>query len=119
MNYNDFDKTKAFKLLQSLAASGSDFSVKKLLTADRVKNYNAPIVKDLFYNWAAKSVDEKILDALQDLSNEQELIPKYKSILEGFAANTGEGRMVLHHLLRSAGGKSALKKPSGQGQRKS
>jgi glucose-6-phosphate isomerase len=65
----------------------------------------------LVYSWAAKAVDEAALRALQSLSEEQELIPKYRALLDGELMNTGEGRKVLHHLLRGGGGKAATGNP--------
>ena len=107
MKYMDLDKTNAYKLLGDLAAAGKGFDFKKVLCAERVKNCSVPIGEGLVYNWAAKAVDEKILDALQVLADEQELIAKYRALLEGEVMNTGEGRKVLHHLMRSPDGKTA------------
>ena len=106
MNYIDLDKTRAFGRLMDLAPAGKNFDFKKVLTGERVKKCGIPLGKELFFNWAAKAVDEKTLDALQALSDEQELIAKYRSLLEGEVMNTGEGRKVLHHLLRSPDGKT-------------
>jgi glucose-6-phosphate isomerase len=60
----------------------------------------------LSYNWAAKAADDPVLAALQSLADEQECIAKYEALLNGEVMNSGEGRLVLHQLLRS-GEKSA------------
>jgi glucose-6-phosphate isomerase len=109
MNYTDLDKTGVYKRLLGLAA-GRDFDLNKALTPQRVRQCSVPLGEGLIFNWAAKAVDEKTLDALQALADEQELIAKYRALLEGELMNTGEGRKVLHHLLRSQDGKAATGK---------
>jgi glucose-6-phosphate isomerase len=108
MRYIDFDKTESCKKLSALPAAGKDFST--LLTAARIKSARVAAGGGLTYSWAAKGVGQAELDALQALADEQELIPKYRALLEGAIVNTGENRMVLHHLLRSQGGLSATGK---------
>ena len=110
MNYNDLDKTAAYRQLFKFASAGKDFDLKKILSAERIKRCNVPIGEGLTYNWAAKAVDEKILDALCALADEQELVAKYRALQEGELMNTGEGRMVLHHLMRSPDGMTATGK---------
>ena len=105
MKYLDLDKTISFKRLTLLA--GRDFNLKNVLTAERVKNCEVSLGAGLIYNWAAKALDSEILDALQALADEQELTAKYRALLEGEVMNTGEGRKVLHHLLRGGDGKTA------------
>ena len=111
MEYNNFDKTETFKELSSLAVSAKFFDFKNKLTAERVEKCSVPLLAGsasnvLTYNWAAKAIDDKILESLKKIAAEQELIAKYKSLLEGEIINTGENRMVLHQLLRSPDGKS-------------
>ena len=43
--------------------------------AERVKKYSVPMAAGLAYNYAAKEVDETVLDALSKLADEAELIP--------------------------------------------
>jgi glucose-6-phosphate isomerase len=112
MKFIDLDKTEAYKRLMNLATEGKEFDFKKNLTNERVKNSFVPLTgastdrQKLIFNWAAKAVDEKVLDALQVLADEQELNAKYQALLEGEVMNTGEGRKVLHHLLRRSDGKT-------------
>ena len=108
MNYIDLDKTLSYKRLKDQAGKG--FNLKSVLSKERVKNSEVALGEGLVFNWAAKAVDDQVLDALQALADEQELIPKYTSLLEGGVMNTGEGRKVLHHLLRRADGKAATGK---------
>jgi glucose-6-phosphate isomerase len=108
MRYIDFDKTESYQKLSALPATGKDFSV--LLTAERVRAARVAAGGGLTYSWAAKGVEQAELDALQAAADEQELIPKYRALLEGETVNTGENRKVLHHLLRSRDGRSATGK---------
>jgi len=110
MKYIDMDKTAAYKWLRGLAENGRNFNFKQALTSERIKQCDLPLASNaegLFYNWAAKAVDDETLDALAALAQEQEAVAKYRALVEGEVMNTGEGRKVLHHLLRSAGGKAA------------
>ena len=68
--------------------------------AERVKNYNTPMAAGLNYNYAAKEVDETVLSALAELADEAQLIDKFQELYNGAVINTGEKRMVLHHLAR-------------------
>ena len=109
MRYIDFDKTGTYKKLSALPAAGKDFSA--LLTAERVRGARIAAGGGLTYSWAAKAVERAELDALQALAEEQELIARYRALLEGEIVNTGENRMALHHLLRSPDGLSATGRP--------
>ena len=96
MNYVDFDKTNALKALEGCPKA----KIKDILSADRVKSANIALGGGLTYNWAAMPIDECILKGLQDLSDEMELIEKYKALLSGEMMNPGEKRLVLHQLTR-------------------
>ena len=110
MKYVDLDKTAAHKRLTDLAAAGKNFNFKGSLNSERVGQCNTPLAEGLVLNWAARAVDGKILDALRALADEQELVAKYRALLEGEIMNTGEGRKVLHQLLRSPDGRAATGK---------
>ncbi|GHU56428.1 hypothetical protein FACS189442_4990 [Spirochaetia bacterium] len=108
MKYIDFDQTGAYKKLQALAPAGKKFDFASRLDAARVEKSLTPIAAGLTYSWAAKAVDEGVLKILQELSDEQELIGKYKALLDGEVINTGEKREVLHQLLRGQLGKPVI-----------
>lgn len=42
--------------------------------ADRVKNYSIPMVEGLTYNYAAKAVDNQVLEVLAKLAEEAQLV---------------------------------------------
>jgi glucose-6-phosphate isomerase len=102
--YNRLDETKAFPRLAALKVP----SIDTLLTAERVAVCDIPMGADLVYNWAAAPVDENVFALLSDLAKEQELIEKFKLLADGEIMNTGEHRMVLHHLARGMLGKSVV-----------
>ena len=68
--------------------------------AERVKNYSIPMAAGLVYNYAAKQVDGKVLDALVKLAEEAQLGEKFTALYNGEVINTGEKRFVLHHMTR-------------------
>ena len=68
--------------------------------AERVKNYNVPMACGLNYNYAAKKVDSEVLNALVKLADEAQLADKFKALYNGEVINTGEKRLVLHHMTR-------------------
>ncbi|MDR0487643.1 MAG: glucose-6-phosphate isomerase [Treponema sp.] len=107
MQFINFDKTAAYKRLAEHAASGI-FDFRGKLDAGRVGECLAPMAAGLTYSWAAKAVDEKTVKLLQELAVEQELIGKYRALLDGEVFNTGEKRKVLHHLLRGEQGKPVI-----------
>jgi len=98
MLYNNLENTVVYKKLAEQAVTAFDFRVK--LNGKRVRDCIVPMAAGLNFSWAAKSVDEDQIKLLQELSDEQELITKYKALLNGEMMNTGEKRKVLHHLLR-------------------
>ena len=68
--------------------------------AERASDYSTPMAEGLSFNYAAKQVDETVLAALAELADEAQLIDKFEELYTGAVINTGEKRMVLHHLAR-------------------
>lgn len=108
ITYTNFDKAASYAKLLSLAPRGKNFNFVENLTAQRVQSCVVPMALGLTYSWAAKAVDEPILDALQALAEEQELVAKYQTLVDGAVMNPGEKRLVLHHLLRGRLGKPVI-----------
>ncbi|MDR2177716.1 MAG: glucose-6-phosphate isomerase [Treponema sp.] len=111
MNYRNFDETAAWRRLSALAGNYKTFDYRRVLDAGRVENFRTPMAGGLTFSWAAKTVDGALLKVLGELAEEQELIAKYRALLEGEVVNTGEKRKVLHHLLRSRDGRAHTGKP--------
>lgn len=98
-----------WKNLDTLASFGELAKVQKVNLveamsgqngADRVKKYSIPMAEGLTYNYAAKQVDDQVIDALEKLAAEAELSDKFAELYNGAVINTGENRLVLHHLTR-------------------
>ena len=68
--------------------------------AERVKNYSVSMTEGLDYNYAAKEVDDTVIDALAKLADEAQLVDKFEALYNGEVINTVENRLVLHHLTR-------------------
>ena len=68
--------------------------------AKRVKNYSVPMGAGMDFNFGARPVDDKILAAMKDFAAEAQLVEKFAQLYNGAVINTGEKRLVLHHLTR-------------------
>ena len=109
ISWENLDTLGSFKKLQSLRGA---VSLKGVLgagdAATRVKDYSVPMAEGLAYNYAAKQVNEQVLNVLSDLAKEAQLNEKFEALYNGEVVNTGEGRMVLHQLTRGQLGKDVL-----------
>ena len=74
----------------------------------RVQKYKVPMAAGLTYSFAAKQVDDAVLTALCKLAEEAQLASKFEELYNGAVINTGEKRLVLHHLTRGQLGKPVL-----------
>ncbi len=95
---DSFKKLKEAKKPVSIAKALSGAS-----GAKRVTDFSIPMGRDndgLFYNYAAKQVDKSILATFKALTKEAQLLEKFEALYNGDIINTGEKRMVLHHLTR-------------------
>ncbi|GAB1432642.1 glucose-6-phosphate isomerase [Spirochaetota bacterium] len=54
----------------------------------------------LAYSYATMDIDDATIDMLCNISQELDLQGQYRAMLSGEIMNSGEGRMVLHHLTR-------------------
>ena len=74
----------------------------------RVKEYTVSLGAGLDYNYGACPVNGAILDKLAALAKEAQLFEKFEALYNGAVINTGENRMVLHHLCRGQLGEKVL-----------
>ena len=86
-----------WKNLDTLASFGELAKVQKVNLveamsgqngADRVKKYSVPMAEGLTYNYAAKQVDDQVIDALEKLAAEAELSDKFAELYNGAVINT-------------------------------
>ncbi len=96
MKFKNIDKTDAYARLMTLQPK----DLATVLDKERIKAYQIAAAGGLTYNYASMPVDKQSLAVLQDLADEQQLIKKYRAVLSGETMNTGENRLVLHHLTR-------------------
>ena len=96
INWKNLDTLKAYGELSEV----NEVKLADVMSADRVKAYSVPMAEGLTYNYAAKQVDDKVLDVLAKLAKEAQLSEKFKALYEGAVVNTGEKRLVLHHMTR-------------------
>ena len=90
-SFEELSKVEKVNLAQEMAGEHG---------ADRVKNYSIPMAEGLAYNYAAKQVDDTVLAALKKLAEEAQLAEKFEALYNGEVVNTGEKRLVLHHMTR-------------------
>ena len=104
----DLDKLASWK---KTAQSGR-VDLKKVMEGEeglkRVQQYKVPMAAGLTYSYAAKQVDDEILKALCDLAKEAQLASKFEELYNGAVINTGEKRLVLHHLTRGQLGDAVI-----------
>ena len=97
--YHALEKTAPVRLAEVMAGESG---------ASRVRRYSVPMAGGLSYNYAAKAVNDDILDALAKLADEAQLTEKYEALYSGEMINTGEKRLVLHQLTRGQLGGAVL-----------
>jgi len=68
--------------------------------AQRVRTYTAPMGAGMDFNYGARAVDDNILELLAKFAQEAQLTEKFAALYNGEVINTGEKRMVLHHMCR-------------------
>ena len=100
ITWNNLDKLESFQKLEKT----EHVKLAEVMTgesgAERVKKYTIPMAAGLAYNYAAKQVDCEVLEALDNLAKEAQLADKFKELYNGAVINTGENRLVLHHMTR-------------------
>ena len=96
---SSWKKTASLQHVDLTEAMNGDNGVK------RVQQYKVPMAAGLNYSFAAKQVNDDILEALCKLAEEAQLASKFEELYNGAVINTGEKRLVLHHMTRGQLGK--------------
>ncbi len=108
ITWKNLDTASAYQELLNVAP----VDLKEAMTgeggAERVKKYSVPMAAGLAFNYAAKQVDDKALEAFAKLAEEMQLAEKFEALYNGEVINTGEKRMVLHHLTRGQLGEAVV-----------
>ena len=100
ITWKNLDTLDSFKELSQTAKVDVADVMKGEGGAERVKKYSVPMAAGLTYNYAAKAVDDQVLEALKKLAKEAQLTEKFQALYNGEVINTGEKRLVLHHMTR-------------------
>ncbi len=100
ITWKNLDTVSAFQELLKAAPANLAEVMAGEKGADRVKKYSVPMAAGLSYNYAAKQVDDKVLEVLVKLAQETQLSDKFEALYNGEVINTGENRRVLHHMTR-------------------
>ncbi len=107
-NWKNLDTLASFKELSNVKKVNLPEVMAGAGGADRVKKYTVPMAAGMSYNYAAKAVDDDILNKLCDLAVEAELSDKFAELYNGEVINTGEKRLVLHQLTRGQLGRDVM-----------
>ncbi len=108
-DWKNLDTLESFKALGAKAKVSLKDEMSGASGAERVKKYTMPMAAGLTYNYAAKAVNDDIIDGLAKLADEAQLAEKFEALFNGEMINTGEKRLVLHHLTRSQLGNDVVK----------
>lgn len=108
ITWKNLDTVSAYQELSKMAPVNLAEAMTGEKGADRVKKYSVPMAAGLAFNYAAKQVDDKVLEALVKLAEETQLTEKFEAVYNGEVINTGEKRRVLHHLTRGQLGEPVI-----------
>ncbi len=107
--WKNLDQLKAY---QEMAESKKTVDLKEAMKGEqgavRVREYAAPMAAGLSFCYAARLVDDELLEKLGELAAEAQLTDKFEELYNGAVINTGEKRLVLHQLTRGQLGKAVI-----------
>ena len=108
ITWNNLDKLESYQELTNAAGVNLAEVMSGENGADRVKRYSVPMADGMVFNYAAKQVDDKVLETLAKLAEEAQLTEKFEALYNGEVVNTGEKRLVLHHMTRGQLGEAVV-----------
>ena len=100
INWKNMDTLASYQAMQSAKKVDVAAAMSGENGANRVKTYSVPMGAGMDFNYAARPVDEALVDTLGAFAAEQQLVEKFAELYNGAVINTGEKRLVLHHLCR-------------------
>ena len=100
INWNNLDTVKSYEELANVARVNLAEVMAGENGAERVKKYSVPMAEGMAFNYASKQVNDEVLAAFAKLADEMQLTEKFAALYNGEVINTGEKRMVLHHMTR-------------------
>ena len=109
---NEWKNLDELKSFQAMKNDGKRVDLTEAMAGEagteRVANYQVPMAAGLMYSYAAKQVDDGILQELKALAEEAQLAGKFEELYNGAVINTGEKRLVLHQLTRGQLGEDVI-----------
>ncbi|MER1994073.1 MAG: glucose-6-phosphate isomerase, partial [Eubacteriales bacterium] len=109
---NEWKNLDELKSFQTLKNESQPVDLTKVMAgeagAGRVAAYQVPMAAGLIYSYAAKQVDDGVLNGLKALAEEAQLAGKFEELYNGAVINTGEKRLVLHQLTRGQLGNAVI-----------
>ena len=100
INWKNMDTLTSWKALEKVSPVNLVKAMSGEEGAERVKTYSVPMGAGMNFNYGARAVNAEILAALKNLAEEAQLAEKFEALYSGEVINTGEKRLVLHHLTR-------------------
>ncbi|MBQ9842706.1 MAG: glucose-6-phosphate isomerase [Oscillospiraceae bacterium] len=100
INWNNMDTLSAYAALKAVQPIDLRASMSGENGAQRVKSYSIPMGSSMDFNYGARPVDDAILEKLAAFAEEAQLAEKFAALYNGAVINTGEKRLVLHHMCR-------------------
>ena len=108
VTWNNLDTVASFQELEKVAKVSLVEVMAGENGADRVRKYSAPMAEGMVFNYASRPVDDAVLEALVKVAEETQLAEKFEALYNGEMINTGEKRLVLHHMCRGQLGEAVV-----------
>ena len=108
ISWNNMDTLASYAALEKAEKVNLAEAMTGAEGAERVKKYSVPMAAGLVYNYAAKQINDEILEDLANVAKEAQLTEKYAALYNGEVINTGEKRRVLHQLTRGQQGEAVV-----------
>ena len=108
INWNNMDTLSAYAALKAVQPIDLRASMTGENGAQRVKIYSVPMGAGMDFNYGARPVDDAILEKLAAFAEEAQLSEKFEALYNGAVINTGEKRLVLHHMCRGQLGEDVV-----------
>ncbi len=100
INWKNLDTLASFEKLASLEKVNLAKAMSGEEGAERVKKYTAFMGAEMDFNYGARPVNDEILSAMKAFAEEAQLHEKFEALYNGEVINTGEKRLVMHHMTR-------------------
>ena len=108
VTWNNLDTIASFQELEGVAKVNLAQAMAGENGADRVRKYSSQMAEGMAFNYASRPVDDAVLDVLAKVAEETQLTEKFEALYNGEVINTGEKRLVLHHMTRGQLGEAVV-----------